>query len=88
MFSQGATLVNEALASGRVFEGVAWQQVCARGLAGGAVHFLGLLSDGNVHSHIDHLYALLERLSQGRRRARELGCTCCSTAATSREKSR
>jgi 2,3-bisphosphoglycerate-independent phosphoglycerate mutase len=27
--------------------------------ASGAVHFMGLLSDGGVHSHIDHLYALL-----------------------------
>jgi 2,3-bisphosphoglycerate-independent phosphoglycerate mutase len=26
----------------------------------GAVHFLGLLSDGGVHSHIDHLYALID----------------------------
>ena len=25
------------------------------------MHFLGLLSDGNVHSHIDHLFALLRR---------------------------
>jgi len=25
----------------------------------GAVHFLGLLSDGGVHSHINHLYALI-----------------------------
>lgn len=25
-----------------------------------AVHFLGLLSDGGVHSHIDHLYALID----------------------------
>ncbi|MCL4424773.1 MAG: 2,3-bisphosphoglycerate-independent phosphoglycerate mutase [Firmicutes bacterium] len=28
--------------------------------AGGAVHLLGLLSDGGVHSHQEHLYALLE----------------------------
>jgi 2,3-bisphosphoglycerate-independent phosphoglycerate mutase len=27
---------------------------------GGAIHFLGLLSDGGVHSHIDHLYALID----------------------------
>lgn len=27
---------------------------------GKAVHFLGLLSDGGVHSHIDHLLALIE----------------------------
>jgi len=26
---------------------------------GGAVHFMGLLSDGGVHSHQDHLYALV-----------------------------
>uniref|UniRef100_A0A7S2JMY2 phosphoglycerate mutase (2,3-diphosphoglycerate-independent) n=1 Tax=Cyanoptyche gloeocystis TaxID=77922 RepID=A0A7S2JMY2_9EUKA len=26
----------------------------------GRVHFLGLLSDGGVHSHIDHLFALLK----------------------------
>ena len=28
--------------------------------AGGALHLVGLLSDGGVHSHIDHLYALVE----------------------------
>jgi 2,3-bisphosphoglycerate-independent phosphoglycerate mutase len=28
--------------------------------AGSALHFFGLLSDGGVHSHIDHLKALLE----------------------------
>ncbi len=27
---------------------------------GGALHLLGLLSDGGVHSHIEHLFALLE----------------------------
>lgn len=27
---------------------------------GGALHLMGLLSDGGVHSHINHLYALLE----------------------------
>lgn len=30
---------------------------------GGALHLLGLLSDGGVHSHIDHLYALLDAAS-------------------------
>lgn len=28
--------------------------------SGGKIHFMGLLSDGGVHSHIRHLYALLE----------------------------
>ncbi|MGR6837046.1 2,3-bisphosphoglycerate-independent phosphoglycerate mutase [Syntrophomonas erecta] len=30
----------------------------------GAVHLMGLLSDGGVHSHLDHLYALLELCRQ------------------------
>jgi 2,3-bisphosphoglycerate-independent phosphoglycerate mutase len=28
---------------------------------GGTIHFIGLLSDGNVHSHITQLHALLDR---------------------------
>src|SRR5262245_66323353 len=53
---QGASLVNQAIASGKIFERDAWKEV-----AGNArdhrstLHFLGLFSDGNVHSHIDHL---------------------------------
>jgi len=30
----------------------------------GALHLLGLVSDGGVHSHIEHLYALLQLASQ------------------------
>jgi len=57
---QGAKLVSEAIASGALFRGPAWQEAVARVLASGeALHFLGLLSDGNVHSHIDHLLAML-----------------------------
>src|ERR1051326_7482245 len=59
VYDQGAKLVGRAIASGALFEGAAWKRTIARGVAGGAVHFLGLLSDGNVHSHIDHLEALL-----------------------------
>jgi 2,3-bisphosphoglycerate-independent phosphoglycerate mutase len=56
--AQGAKLVGQALASGTLFTSATWQQVIQHGQRG-AVHFLGLLSDGNVHSHIDHLEALL-----------------------------
>src|SRR5215510_5536030 len=59
VYAQGALLVGRAIASGALFEGAAWRDVIARGARGGAVHFLGLLSDGNVHSHLDHLEALL-----------------------------
>jgi len=61
VFAQGAKLVNAAIAAGKIFAGKAWGQVRMRARAGGTVHFIGLLSDGNVHSHIDHLYALLDR---------------------------
>jgi 2,3-bisphosphoglycerate-independent phosphoglycerate mutase len=59
VYAQGALLVGRAIASGSLFEGGTWQAVIARGAKGGAVHFLGLLSDGNVHSHLDHLEAML-----------------------------
>jgi 2,3-bisphosphoglycerate-independent phosphoglycerate mutase len=59
VYAQGAMLVGRALESGALFDGSVWRDVVARGARGGAVHFLGLLSDGNVHSHIAHLEALL-----------------------------
>lgn len=60
VFPQGARLINEAFASGAAFEGRAWQTLTAPLLEhGGALHLIGLLSDGNVHSHIDHLLRLL-----------------------------
>ncbi|MFT3694548.1 MAG: 2,3-bisphosphoglycerate-independent phosphoglycerate mutase [Kofleriaceae bacterium] len=59
VYAQGSMLVGRAIKSGALFEGEAWKAVIARGAKGGAIHFLGLLSDGNVHSHLDHLEALL-----------------------------
>jgi 2,3-bisphosphoglycerate-independent phosphoglycerate mutase len=59
VYAQGAMLVGRAIATGALFEGQTWRDIVARGARGGAVHFLGLLSDGNVHSHLDHLEALL-----------------------------
>lgn len=64
IFSQGAKLVNEAITSGSVFRSKAWQRVIQAGMAGGTVHFIGLVSDGNVHSHIAQLYALLDKCAQ------------------------
>lgn len=59
---QGAKLVNYALASGALFEGQVWREATAKVLASGEpLHFIGLLSDGNVHSHIDHLVTMLRR---------------------------
>ncbi len=64
IISQGAKLVNEAIASGDIFSGEAWKKVEERAESGGTVHFIGLVSDGKVHSHIDHLYALLDRCAE------------------------
>ena len=60
VYSQGASLVSNAIASGAIWQGEAWQQIIAGAKAGrGVVHFIGLFSDGNVHSHIDHLKAMI-----------------------------
>ena len=62
VYEQGAMLVDQAIASGRLFEGETWRAIVARCVKNGsALHFIGLLSDGNVHSHINHLVALLRR---------------------------
>jgi 2,3-bisphosphoglycerate-independent phosphoglycerate mutase len=54
VFDQGAKQVEEAIKDGLLW-GAPWQQVVGRD----RVHFIGLLSDGNVHSHIRHLIAML-----------------------------
>jgi 2,3-bisphosphoglycerate-independent phosphoglycerate mutase len=59
IYAQGALLVGRAITNGSLFEGAAWREVVARGASGGAIHFIGLHSDGNVHSHLDHLEAML-----------------------------
>ncbi len=64
VYDQGAVLVGRAIKSGKMFEGTPWRQVIERGLRGGALHFLGLTSDGNVHSHLDHLEAMLAAAAQ------------------------
>lgn len=72
IYSQGAALVSEAIASGSLFSGEAWQAVVSN-VAGSdrSLHLLGLFSDGNVHSHINHLKALIvDAKSAGVRRVR------------------
>ncbi len=65
VYAQGAALVADAIASGSIWAGGAWQEIVAGAKAGrGTIHFLGLFSDGNVHSHIDHLKALVARAKE------------------------
>jgi 2,3-bisphosphoglycerate-independent phosphoglycerate mutase len=63
VFDQGAKLVNRALESGELFAGDTWKWLISSAeIQGGksALHLMGLFSDGNVHSHINHLFALIE----------------------------
>lgn len=60
IFHQGARLVNEAIESGRLWQGETWKKLIENNVENSStLHFLGLFSDGNVHSHIDHLKAML-----------------------------
>ena len=72
VFSQGAALVSDAIASGALFKGQAWQEIVANARErGSTLHLIGLFSDGNVHSHIDHLKALILRArDEGTKRVR------------------
>lgn len=72
VFDQGALLVKKSVESGRMFEGPVWHELIDYVQQNqGTLHFIGLLSDGNVHSHIDILLAMLSRAaSEGVRRVR------------------
>ena len=62
VFAQGAKLVSKSIESGKIFSSDTWRELIATVKASqGTMHFIGLFSDGNVHSHIDHLKALIER---------------------------
>ena len=86
IFDQGAKLVSNGIADGSLFEGDTWREyIGTREKPGRAlrpretgdssqeptVHFMGLLSDGNVHSHIDHLLIMLDKCAaQGVKKVR------------------
>ncbi|MCB9689206.1 MAG: 2,3-bisphosphoglycerate-independent phosphoglycerate mutase [Alphaproteobacteria bacterium] len=56
VFEQGASLVVGAIRSGALFETPVWAELCGTR----TLHLLGLVSDGNVHSHVEHLHALID----------------------------
>ncbi len=60
VFAQGAKLVSNSIESGKMFTSSTWQELISNVQSNhSTLHFLGLFSDGNVHSHIDHLKAML-----------------------------
>ena len=63
IFAQGAKLVNQALDTGAAYQTKVWQQAIQHGTQN-TLHLIGLHSDGNVHSHIDHLHQLMRKAAE------------------------
>ena len=64
VFAQGAKLVSQAIESGRMFEGDTWKKIVAQVKGKSTLHFIGLFSDGNVHSNIAHLKGMLDQAAK------------------------
>lgn len=61
IYSQGAKLVNESIADGSIFKSDTWNNLVTNCVVHqSTLHFIGLLSDGNVHSNINHLKAMIQ----------------------------
>jgi len=58
---QDFTLINKNIETGEFFKNEALINAIAHAKAkNSALHLLGLISDGGVHSHIEHVYAILK----------------------------
>jgi len=65
VFAQGAKLVSSSIQSGALFQGKTWKRLTANVKSSkGLLHFIGLFSDGNVHSHIDNLKAMITQAAE------------------------
>ncbi len=65
IYSQGAKLVNESIENGKMFSSESWKEALNNVKSKNSVlHFLGLLSDGNVHSNISHLISMLKKAKE------------------------
>lgn len=61
IYSQGSKLVEESIKSKEIFNTKTWHDLVENTGDEKTLHFIGLLSDGNVHSNINHLFALLDQ---------------------------
>jgi 2,3-bisphosphoglycerate-independent phosphoglycerate mutase len=62
VYSQGAKLVNESIENGKMYSSDTWRKVVDNCVGkDSTLHFIGLLSDGNVHSNIAHLKSMIIR---------------------------
>ncbi|MDP8266031.1 MAG: 2,3-bisphosphoglycerate-independent phosphoglycerate mutase [Candidatus Aceula meridiana] len=65
VFAQGAKLVDRSIDSGVIFTTPTWKKLIENPISKEKTfHLIGLLSDGNVHSHIDQLFALVKQCAK------------------------
>ena len=61
VFAQGAKLVSQSIENGKMFGSDTWKKIVANVKDNSStLHFIGLFSDGNVHSHINHLKSMID----------------------------
>ncbi len=71
ILEQGPTRINNAIADGSFFQSEALLQVMKVAQMDHTLHLIGLLSDGNIHSHLSHFRALVNHaFEQGIKRLR------------------
>lgn len=72
VFDQGAKLVASSISSGNMYKGETWKKLIRNVKEkNSTLHFIGLLSDGNVHSHIDNLKQMIvEAKNEGVKKVR------------------
>ena len=60
VMEQGPTLISKLIQSGEFFKSEAMQRLIGNCINEQVpLHLLGLLSDGNIHSHINHFEAII-----------------------------
>lgn len=72
VYEQGAALVAKSIETGEIFRRSAWKEIAENVREkNSTLHFIGLFSDGNVHSNIEHLKAMVaEAKKEGLKRVR------------------
>jgi 2,3-bisphosphoglycerate-independent phosphoglycerate mutase len=65
IYAQGAQLVNNSIESGKMYASETWNKLINNVKDNqSTLHFIGLLSDGNVHSNISHLLDMLKKAKE------------------------
>ena len=65
VFAQGAKLVSQSIETGKMYTSDTWNEIITNVKSNNStLHFLGLFSDGNVHSHIEHLKCMITKAKE------------------------